>query len=215
MGKIFKILIRGTWLVAGALLLGFFAFANMIEQTEPRGSEKADAIVVLTGGQKRISEAMKLLAHKRAGRVLISGVNKQTSKAALSRLMPKYERLFHCCVDVGYRAYDTIGNAIEIGEWARLKKYKSLIVVTASYHMPRSIAELKREVPDVRIIPHQVLSENFKMQSWWSHPVTAKLLLTEYAKFIGTMSRTALQRVMGDSGRYSSAIADTSSPMRF
>ena len=215
MGKPFKILIRGSWLIAAALLLGFFAFANLIDQTRSKSLERADAIAVLTGGQNRIAEAIKLLAHARGKRMLISGVNKQTSKDAISRLMPKYERLFKCCVDVGYRARDTIGNAEEIGDWARAKKYKSLIVVTASYHMPRSVAELKRVVPDVRIIRHPVLTENFKIRSWWSHPVTARLLVTEYAKFLGTMGRMALARITGQSGRSSSAVADTSSALTF
>ncbi len=215
MRRSLKILMRGMWLFAAALLLGFFAFANLIDRSPTRSAERADAIVVLTGGQNRISEAMKLLARERAGRVLISGVNKQTSKRALSRLMPKYERLFNCCVDVGYKARDTIGNAEEIGDWARSRKYKSLIVVTASYHMPRSIAELKRVAPDVHIITHPVVTRNFKIQTWWSHPVTARLLVTEYAKFLGTMSRLAYTRLQGNNGTGSPAIANTASPIRF
>ena len=201
--------------MVAALLLGFVAFANMIHKNGPRAVERADAIVVLTGGQNRILEAVKLLAKGRANRMLISGVNKQTSKTALARLTPKYTRLFKCCVDVGYRARDTIGNAVEIADWARTNKYSSLIVVTASYHMPRSIGELKRAAPDVRLISFPVVSNSFKTETWWSNPGTAKLLAFEYAKFIGTMGRLAYARITVKSVHPSSAIANTSPSFGF
>lgn len=210
-----KIFVRSSWVAVVVLLLGFVAFANMIYKAEKRVVERADAIVVLTGGKNRISEALKLLAHKRARRVLISGVNKQTSKGAISRLMPKYERLFNCCVDVGYLARDTIGNAKEIAEWARERKYGSLIVVTASYHMPRSIAEIRRAAPHVRLVSYPVVSNNFKIGSWWSHPGTARLLFSEYAKYLSTMGRVAMSRIVGGQTNSSSAVANTSSPLSF
>ena len=215
MKKLLIFFLRSSWVLAAALLLGFIAFANIIDKSEVRLVEKADAIVVLTGGQNRILEAVKLLAKGRANRMLISGVNKQTSKGTLSRLTPKYERLFNCCVDVGYRARDTIGNAHEIALWARRKKFSSLIVVTASYHMPRSIAELKRVAPEVRLISYPVVTNNFRIGSWWSHPRTARLLFTEYAKYLGTIGRLAYGRISGKNGHPSSAIADSSSPLSF
>jgi len=215
MKALFKFFLRSSWVIAAALLLGFIAFANMIYKSDRGAVERADAIVVLTGGQNRILEAVKLLAKGHAGRMLISGVNKQTSKTTLSRLTPKYERLFKCCVDVGYRARDTIGNAKEIADWAKSNKYSSLIVVTASYHMPRSMGELRRVAPDIRLISFPVVTKNFKIRSWWSHPGTARLLMTEYAKFLGTMSRLAYTRFSGKNLYPSSAIANSSSPLSF
>ena len=210
-----KIILRSSWIVLGALLLGFIAFANMIDQAELRVVEKADGIVVLTGGQNRISGAVKLLAKGRAKRMLISGVNKQTSKAALSRLTPKYVRLFECCIDVGYKARDTIGNAAEIADWARERKFSSLIVVTASYHMPRSIAELKQIAPNIRLVAFPVVTNNFRMGSWWSHSGTARLLFSEYAKYLNTMGRLAYGRIISGNSRHSSAIADVTSTLKF
>jgi len=215
MRVLFKFFLRSSWVLAAALLLGFIAFANMINKSGNRTVEHADAIVVLTGGQNRILEAVKLLAKGHAKKMLISGVNKQTSKTTLSRLTPKYERLFNCCVDVGYRARDTIGNALEIAEWAASNKYSSLIVVTASYHMPRSIGELKRVAPKLRLISFPVRTRNFKIGSWWSHSGTARLLMTEYVKFLGTMSRLAFTRLSGTDYYPSSAIANNSSPPGF
>ena len=43
----------------------------------------------------------------------------------------------------------TRGNAAETAEWARAHQVRSLIVVTSAYHMPRALAELGRDLPDV------------------------------------------------------------------
>jgi uncharacterized SAM-binding protein YcdF (DUF218 family) len=97
--------------------------------------------------------------------------------------------LFRCCIDVGHVARDTIGNADETGQWARERRFKSLIVVTASYHMPRSLAELRRKLPDVELIPYPVQPRNVHVNAWWAHPGTMQLLVMEYLKFMPAFAR--------------------------
>lgn len=169
----------------GSLLLGFIEFADGIVRLSPAINAPADGIVVLTGGQSRVAEAVRLLAQGKARRLLISGVDRENRKQDIRRALAMREpRLFDCCVDLGYRAIDTISNAAETRAWAREKGFKSLIVVTSSYHMPRSLGELQHALPDVQLIPYPVMPRNFRIEAWWAYPGTAHLLMSEYLKYV-------------------------------
>ena len=91
---------------------------------------------------------------------------------------------FKCCVDVGYAAHDTSGNAEETKAWAHAHRFSKLIIVTSSYHMPRSLIELGRAMPAATLVPYPVLSRNFRTEAWWLHGATARLLFSEYVKFL-------------------------------
>ena len=96
-----------------AICAGFVVFLNLIDDHIVSEPPKADAIVVLTGGPSRISEGVKLLMQGKGDRLLISGVYSATTRSELAALSPGDEELFKCCVDIGYDARDTIGNADE------------------------------------------------------------------------------------------------------
>ena len=172
--------------VAVAVVLfgaGFLWFVNRIEASEGAPARNADGIVALTGGPLRINDALELLAAGRGRRLLITGVNPVTRPNQISRLMPEHQHWFACCVDIDHSA-NTIGNAIETRRWVRARGFQSLIVVTANYHMPRAMAELAHELPDVALVPYSVLSDKVRVESWWENPETARLLLLEYGKYI-------------------------------
>lgn len=175
-------------------IAGFFFFYNLIT-SEPEDVAQADGIVALTGGEARIPVAVKLLAKGRARRLLISGVNPSTTKEELIALAPHSKALFNCCIDIGRQAQNTIGNADETHQWVEEQQFHSLIVVTASYHMPRSLAELRRALPDVELIPYPVTPRNLHIHSWWTHPGTLQLLFWEYVKFIPTLGRCTLSQM--------------------
>lgn len=187
--------------VAGTLLLaGLVGFVHVVSNQAPTGSERADAIVVLTGGELRIQAGMRLLAEKRGSRLLISGVNRANSRAVvLRRLGSTDDTLLSCCIDIGYSAHDTVGNADETFAWAANHRYKSLLVVTSNYHMPRSLLELSRVLPGVHLVPYPVISPNARLESWWQHPGTARLIVSEYLKLIPAMARLVLSRFPGAS----------------
>ena len=88
--------------------------------------------------------------------MLISGVNREVRRQELRELTPGSNRLFNCCVDLGFEAEDTNGNAQEIAAWARAKGYDSLIVVTSDYHMPRSLLEIRSAAPELELTPYAV-----------------------------------------------------------
>lgn len=186
-------------LVGGSLWmfgLGFVVFANSVMRAPEPDLAKADGIVVLTGGQTRIAEAAKLLNERRGKRLLISGVNKSTSPQSLKRIAGLADEQFDCCIDLGYSALTTIGNALETKEWAETKGYKSLIVVTATYHMPRSITELALAMPNVELIPHPVQPVGLRTSEWWLDAAALRVLGSEYVKFLPAATRLAVARAI-------------------
>ena len=206
---------RGLRWVARAVLAliilflgGFAVFVAAIDRQPQALTGRADAIVVLTGAEDRIDEAVRLLADHKGGRLLISGVNPRTTKAALQRQDPANAGLYECCIDIGYWAQNTPGNADEAQAWINAKGFTSVIVVTSSYHMPRSLLELRRVLPNVALIPHPVVSPRFKIDSWWANPGTARLIITEYMKLIPAMARLATARLIGSEPDGRTALAD-------
>jgi uncharacterized SAM-binding protein YcdF (DUF218 family) len=187
-----------------AFAAGFVLFARAVAGFVPGPAPpRADAIVVLTGGELRLLAGARLLKEGRGARLLISGVNPQTTQADLQRLSGLPERLFAARVDIDY-AHTTSGNADETSAWARTKGYRRLIIVTSNYHMLRSLTELGRAMPGVVLIPHPVAPSRLNTRQWWRDAYTLRVLLGEYMKFLPSAARYGLARLLGWEG---SAIA--------
>jgi len=207
---------RGGRYLAGAVAIALFAFlggfvifASSIAHYAPVDGLRADAIVVLTGGEHRLSEAAKLLSENRGKRLLVSGVNRATTHADIYRMTGLSPERFKCCVDVGYAAHDTTGNAEETRAWASAHRFSKLIIVTSSYHMPRSLVELGRVMPATTLVPYPVVSRNFRTEAWWLHAATARLLFSEYVKFLPSAARMYVARLRNWDG---SALANGVAP---
>jgi uncharacterized SAM-binding protein YcdF (DUF218 family) len=184
---------------AGVLLAaGFAVFMVAIRNASEAMPPAADAIVVLTGGEDRIAAGMELLKEQRGRRLLISGVNARTgTPSELRRSSPQEHELRRCCVDIGREALDTSGNAEEAREWAEQHGFKNLIVVTSSYHMPRTLTEFARAMPHTSFTTFSVATRHYRLDSWWEHPATVRLLVSEYLKFLASAARLGLSRVWG------------------
>ncbi len=178
---------------AAALLLGlgFLWFIWRVPADEIPLDRNADGIVALTGGASRITDAIELLASGRGKRLLISGANRATNSNEISRLNPEFERWVRCCVDID-RSLNTLGNAIETRRWAQSRGFRSLIVVTSNYHMPRALAEIAHQLPGVALVPFPVVTDRQRAEPWWSGGAGAKLMLTEYVKYIFAKLRMGL-----------------------
>ena len=100
--------------------------------------------------------------------------------------------MFTCCIDLDRSALNTFGNALETRRWARQHNFNSLIVVTSNWHMPRAMAELEHQLPDVTLIAFPVISEKVKSEPWWSNFETARFLFAEYLKYLFALSRMHL-----------------------
>jgi uncharacterized SAM-binding protein YcdF (DUF218 family) len=147
----------------------------------------ADGIVVLTGGAQRVETALLLLRAGVADRLLISGVGPGVTlpellqNAAPHGLQERRIRAipagYHAPgagrITLGHSAQSTAGNAIETAWWVRQNGLRSLVVVTAGYHMPRAVADLRASLPDTRLTPYAV------------HPGAGlRTMLVEYAKLV-------------------------------
>jgi len=154
--------------------------------------ERADAIVVLTGGTQRLDGAVALLESGRADRLFISGVNEMTTKEDIRQLVGASPELFACCVEIGYTALDTIGNAQETSNWVRENQFETVIVVTANYHMPRTLLEFKKALDGTDIHPFAVESDRIIVRRGLFDPKTALFLAGEYNKYLISAVRLGL-----------------------
>jgi len=190
---------RRRYLLRAVLLLLILWFAGLIwfGQQVPNditdSASETDAIVVLTGGTLRVERGLALLAQGKAKKLFISGVYHSTVVAALlhlSRQSPEnVDR-----IALGREADNTEGNAVETARWMRQEGFHSLRLVTGSYHMPRSLLEFSRAMPEMRIIANPVFPENVKQERWWAWPGTAMLILAEYTKYLLALARPLVHR---------------------
>jgi uncharacterized SAM-binding protein YcdF (DUF218 family) len=179
--------------VVAVIVAGFAAFLFTLRSAEVQPERKADGIVVLTGGSSRVSDAMELLAAGYGKRLLISGVHPTIAAADISRSVQEGQGLFHCCVDLDHSAVNTRSNALETERWVRQRGFKSLVVVTSNYHMPRAIVEMSHAMPDITLIPFSVVGDKWRDEPWWSSGATFRLVLSEYVKYIAAGLRVRLE----------------------
>ena len=169
---------------------GFGWFADKVSHmTTPINPAKADAIIVLTGGQSRLDAAMDLLASGKGERLLISGVHPSATKRQLQAATGGDKQLFSCCVDIDRAALDTIGNAEESAKWVENHAYGSIIIVTNNYHMPRSLLEMGRLLHGAKLEPYPVVNTNLGNGGWLTKPEALRVLLTEYSKYVLSLAR--------------------------
>lgn len=191
-GRAVTLVIGAVTIAAIVLGAGFLAFVATVQRFDSTPA-RADAIVAMTGGSQRIGDAVALLADGWGDRLLISGVNETTTPEEIARLVPGRQDLFACCVDLDYRARDTIGNAVETRRWALERGFTSLIVVTSNYHMPRVLRELENALPDLEKIPYAVEPVSLDTRAWWRNSTTTRLLASEYLKFVAVLVRTSVR----------------------
>ena len=169
-------------------LYGFLNFVNDLEEMDQpiveAGLENTDAIVVLTGGSERVTTGIELLESGVGKKLFISGVHKNLTLEGMLGTQQIADGMRECCIALGYQAGSTAGNAGETRDWIKAQNYHSLRLVTANYHMARSLLLFRAAMPDVTIIPHPIAPDSVKLLEWWQHPGTIELLATEYSKYL-------------------------------
>ena len=144
-------------------LCGFIRFAQTIPTAPSDLTTRTDAIVVLTGGSNRLNAALELLDDNKGEKLLISGMGKGITLENLKQLDELPHGHISALEDriiLGYIAENTRGNAEETAIWMQLEEYKTIRLVTANYHIPRSILEFSTIMPEIAIIPHPVNPDN-------------------------------------------------------
>ncbi|MEM9014553.1 MAG: YdcF family protein [Pseudomonadota bacterium] len=164
--------------------VGFLLFVSRIPAATIDEPFKADGVVVFTGGPARVTAAMAVFEKGAGARLLISGVNPDTSREQLAQVWTGEPDQFECCVDLGMNAQTTEGNADELLEWAQNNKFERVILVTSDYHMPRAIATVQGRVSDVKIVPHVVPSGYLDSSGRPGSANAWRVIAGEYSKFI-------------------------------
>ena len=178
--------------VALAWGAGFFVFVSGLPRPADKTPAPADAVVVFTGGLDRVSSAMALLNDGAGKRLLISGVNPTVTRPVMAEMWPGDPALFECCVDLGLEARTTEGNADELDAWIRAHGYRSLILVTSDFHMPRALLETRDRLPYVAITPYPVASgllgadgKPRRIEDW-------RRIGGEYTKYLAARAKTMI-----------------------
>jgi len=172
------------FLITAAWIAGLFRFASLVNRAPEDVSTETDALIVLTGGTERVAGAIDLLKRGKAGKLLVSGVNKKVDMGLLARTVDELPEDLAGNITLGHVACNTRQNALESKDWMDRNGFKSMRLVTASYHMPRSLSEFRNVMPDVKIIPHPVFPQTVKHDEWWKWRGTFMLITEEYVKFL-------------------------------
>ncbi len=164
---------------------GLSYFIYDLSQVKPPSSEKTDGIVVLTGRNSRLQEAVRLLENGLSDKLFVSGVNVLVTKAELLKVLNSSKKLADCCIESGVSALNTVGNAAEISQWVARNKMASIRVVTSLDHMPRTLVEMRRFMPDIKMVAHPV-------GTWHSDNIRFMPLVGEYSKYLVSLFRKIL-----------------------
>lgn len=174
---------------------GFVFFVQTVSKIATAPDRKTQAIVVLTGGSLRLQAGLDLLSRGLAEKLFVSGVHRGVDVAELLRISRQTPKALDCCIVLGYAADNTKGNARETADWMVKEGYNSMRLITANYHIPRSLLELRRVLPYTDIIAHAVSPAHVKLHAWWVSPGTALLLVREYTKLMLAWARSVWQPV--------------------
>ena len=179
-----KVVFFVLFFAAIAWVAGLIRFASLVNRTPRDVETHTEALIVLTGGTERVAAAVDLLKQKKAEKLLISGVNKKVDWVLLAQTVDELPDELTDNIVLGHVACNTRQNALESKNWMDKNGFKSMRLVTASYHMPRSLSEFKDVMPEIKIFPHPVFPQTVKHDEWWKWPGTFALITSEYMKFL-------------------------------
>lgn len=176
--------------IALAWAAGLLVFVSGLPRPASDPPAPADGVVVFTGGGDRVASAMSLLNDGVGKRLLISGVNPNVTRPDLAEMWPGDPALFDCCVDLGIEARSTQGNASELDSWIREHGYRSLILVTSEFHMPRALLEVRDRLPAIAITPYAVASGHLTEDGRPRNGADWRRIGGEYTKYLAARAKT-------------------------
>lgn len=175
--------------LAAAWFLGFLLFVAAIPNGVADRQTKTDAVIVLTGGGERLGEGFDLLSRGLAPRLYISGVAEGITLGELTKKIAEAggtlpdEATLKCCVTLD-RAQNTIGNADISTQWISEQHIQSIRLVTANYHMNRSLLEFRRAKSGISVVPNPVFPPEMRDPLWFIKPRVLIILGNEYHKYL-------------------------------
>ena len=176
------LLVLMAW--GGGLSIFIDAIPKIAHQIAQPHAQPHDGIVVLTGGTGRLEMGLALLNAKHGQKLLVSGVHRALDMKEIIRVFQQSPAITQCCLDLGYVASNTAGNAKEIKDWANKAQFKNLLVVTSNYHMPRAMLEIRHQLPTLGLTAYPVFSPHVKINQWYRDISTSLLIIGEYHKML-------------------------------
>ena len=170
--------------------VGFVWFLHITSRVVAPPPSHVDGIVALTGGAGRVELALHLLATDAADKLLVTGIGGNTDLSVLGRLAGMDLSLLAPRITLGRYAASTRGNAVETAAWAMQNSIRAITVVTASYHMPRALVELRQALPEAQLYPLPVpspLTDSFGRATTEGGP-SLRLQAEEYTKYLLTVA---------------------------
>ena len=153
---------------------------------------RADAIVVLTGGKGRIERGVELYKEGAAGLLILSGVDADATLDSIffntTIVIPPGD------IFLDKNSRSTYQNAIEVRKILESRGFRSMILITSAYHMKRAHYIFRRIMPgDVRIESLRVKSPNFDEKRWWTNPA---IVIKEFLKYQWYVLRFGVEDVL-------------------
>lgn len=181
--------------VMGGAILWSAALVWFIQTLPSSGTPytvTTDAIVALTGGNGRVEHGLEALAEGAAPVLLVSGVGRHVTLPQLLLAHAKPEtrariRARDGEIVLDYIASSTNSNASETAAFVTERKVTSIRLVTAGYHMRRSLLEFRAAMPNVVLVPDPVFPTEFRRDEWWRHANTRRLMFSEFHKYFGAL----------------------------
>lgn len=179
------------------LSVGFVSYFSALARYNQVEITSVDGAIVLTGGPDRLTDAARLLSTGVTKHLLISGVGGRADLDDLVRVAPSLAPYSSCCVDLGHQAQNTRGNAEEAALWARDKNYKSLAIVTAGFHLPRAMLEVRALLPDRTLYPYRA-GLPIREQLFYGRFSTLYAIALEPIKYMAALVRINISKRLSD-----------------
>jgi uncharacterized SAM-binding protein YcdF (DUF218 family) len=190
---------KGVWAAVFVFIFwfgGFLWFVYEMPTNPPCPNCTTDAIVVLTGGNNRIASALELLDQKLSDHLLISGVKPGTTLDIIKKNSGFQGRMDTYKITLDDQSRSTKENALYTQKWVKQNDYHSILLVTANYHMRRSLLEFQQAMPNILIIPHPISPQEFSGQEWNKEYKAFCLFLYEYHKYLGALLRSEVKYII-------------------
>jgi uncharacterized SAM-binding protein YcdF (DUF218 family) len=191
---------KGVWIVIFVFFVwvgGFLWFVFDMPENPPCPDCTTDAMVVLTGGNNRIAAALDLLDQKLADHLLISGVNPGTNLTTIKNNSGFKGNIVRYKISLDDQSRSTKENALNTLKWLQKNGYRSIRLITANYHIRRSLLEFQTVMPDLLIIAHPITPNESLGQQWYNDYKIFCLFFNEYNKYLGTLLRLEVKKAIG------------------
>ena len=175
-------------LVIAVVVLGaIFLFGASIYLSPQSKLEKADVIVVISGGDTdaRINEGVALYMDGFSDKILFSGAaaEGEVSNASAMKNIAIRKGVPAKNILIEEDSRTTEENAQDVAKIVKSGGFKSIILVTSPYHQRRAYEAFRGALgKDFKIINHSAKDSQWRKADWWSNEQARFLTIGEIMK---------------------------------